>query len=301
MFDNYRIPRENLLSKVCDVTPDGKFVSAIKDSRKRMGTSLGALSGGRVSICGISYIYHCKAISIAIRYSISRKQFGPDDGSSELPIIEYQSQQYRLFPHLASAYATAIFFDWLSKTYGSLMLRSLMGENVAAIGMEIHALSSAAKPVCSWAARDAIQDCRESCGGHGYLKAAQLGDMRNDNDANCTYEGENNVLIQQTSNWLLSVRSRGYKEFENDSPLESAKFFANSEQIIKSKFNASSSQEAINPDNLLNALNWLCCYLLEQTAQRVDKLKQEKKTQFEIRNDSQVFYAGPLSVAYGQV
>lgn len=37
-------------------------------------------------------------------------------------------------------------------------------------GMEIHALSSATKPLCAWTARDAIQDCREACAGHGYLK-----------------------------------------------------------------------------------------------------------------------------------
>jgi hypothetical protein len=41
----------------------------------------------------------------------------------------------------------------------------------ADLGMEIHALSAAAKPLCAWIARDAIQDCRESCGGHGYLKS----------------------------------------------------------------------------------------------------------------------------------
>jgi len=50
----------------------------------------------------------------------------------------------------------------------------IMGENEdsnADLGMEIHALSSATKPLCSWLARNAIQDCRESCGGHGYLKS----------------------------------------------------------------------------------------------------------------------------------
>jgi alkylation response protein AidB-like acyl-CoA dehydrogenase len=40
----------------------------------------------------------------------------------------------------------------------------------ADLGMEIHVLSSAAKPLAAWIARDAIQDCREACGGHGYLK-----------------------------------------------------------------------------------------------------------------------------------
>lgn len=52
MFRNYRIPRENLLSKTGDMKPDGNFVTTIKDSRKRLGASLGALSAGRVNICG---------------------------------------------------------------------------------------------------------------------------------------------------------------------------------------------------------------------------------------------------------
>jgi alkylation response protein AidB-like acyl-CoA dehydrogenase len=42
----------------------------------------------------------------------------------------------------------------------------------ADLGMEIHVISSAGKPIAGWIARDAIQDCREACGGHGYLRGS---------------------------------------------------------------------------------------------------------------------------------
>lgn len=44
----------------------------------------------------------------------------------------------------------------------------------AAIGGEIHAMSSCAKPLSAWIARDAIQECREACGGHGYLAGTSI-------------------------------------------------------------------------------------------------------------------------------
>lgn len=111
-----------------------------------------------------------KAISIALRYSGSREQFKDDNAIDELPILEYQSQQYRLLPHLATAIAQKIFVHWQSGVYAEFSRNMLMGETQPHVGNEIHALSSAAKPVCTWSARDVIQDCREATGGHGYLK-----------------------------------------------------------------------------------------------------------------------------------
>lgn len=119
---------------------------------------------------GISNTYLVKAISIAIRYSASRTQFKDDDAIDELPVLEYQSQQYRLLPHLAAAIIQKRFCLWFAVEFSEFSKSLFTGEIVPHVGTEIHALSSAAKSICTWAVRDAIQDCREATGGHGYLK-----------------------------------------------------------------------------------------------------------------------------------
>nr|CAD7435224.1 unnamed protein product [Timema monikensis] len=261
MFDQYRIPRENLLNKNGDVTPEGKYVSPMKDPKKRFGASLGNLSSGRISIIGTCVEYLISAITIATRYAATRKQFGPSE-DKELPVIEYQLQ--------------------------------------ADFGMEVHGLSSAGKPVCSWLSRDAIQECREACGGHGYLKVSGLGDLRNNNDACCTYEGENSVLIQQTSNWLLQLWSRrdGKSQGPITSPLGSVDFLSNAQDILATKFSASTKEMAVRPETLLAAYEWLICWLLQATNDRIKSNSDSGMDAFTAKNNAQVFYARPLSITF---
>ena len=83
-----------------------------------------------------------------------------------------------------------------------------------------------------------IQECREACGGHGYLKASRFSELRDNNDPLLTFEGDNNVLLQQTSNFLLSA----YEEYLKNklipaTPLMSIDFLNNFENIIEEKFN----------------------------------------------------------------
>jgi len=62
-----------------------------QDPRKRFGATLGALSGGRVGITGMAWCNLQMVITIAVRYSAVRRQFGPDE-NSEIPVLEYQLQ-----------------------------------------------------------------------------------------------------------------------------------------------------------------------------------------------------------------
>ncbi|EFA09425.1 peroxisomal acyl-coenzyme A oxidase 3 [Tribolium castaneum] len=301
IFDNYRIPRENLLSKNADVTPEGKYVTRFKNPKDRHGAALGALSIGRVSITGICESYATKALTIAIRYAAVRKQFGPE-GGEEVPILEYQSHQHRLLPYLAAIYVLRVFSTFISETNYSFTIETVLNQNkesLADLGMEIHVISSACKPVASWLARDAIQECREACGGHGYLKVAGIGDIRNDNDANCTYEGENHVLIQQTSNWLIKLCSEIERGAKIDTPLQSANFLSNASQILKHKFTANSLDEVYRPEAIIDAYQWLVCYLLKQTKDKLDHLTK-KEGEFWAKNNTQVYYAKSLAIVFIQ-
>ena len=66
-FYHYRIPRENLLNRTGDVTPEGKYVTPYKDPNKRYGATIGALSSGRVGITNMGVTFLLSALTISIR------------------------------------------------------------------------------------------------------------------------------------------------------------------------------------------------------------------------------------------
>lgn len=89
-----------------------------------------------------------------------------------------------------------------------------------------------------------------------FFAASRLGVLRQEHDANCTYEGESNVLIQQASNWLLNQYATTLKGKNILSPLESAKFLNNVEGILKLKFNHTTVEETLRPESNNKRLNF---------------------------------------------
>uniref|UniRef100_G3WUH2 Acyl-coenzyme A oxidase n=1 Tax=Sarcophilus harrisii TaxID=9305 RepID=G3WUH2_SARHA len=301
MFHNVRIPRENLLNRTGDVTPEGVYNASIKDFQQRFVASLFSLSPGRVSVIGMSVVNLKLALSIAIRFSATRRQFGPSDGD-EIPVLEYQMQQWRLIPYLAAAYALdhfakTLFEDMIEFQKG--LLQNDKSIRQAELGYEVHALASAGKPLASWTAQQGAQECREACGGHGYLSMNHLGDIRNDNDPNCTYEGDNNVLLQQTSNYLLRYfRNRHQDKTRIKTPLESINFLADFKDILGQKFMISRVEDCMDSSVSLAAYKWLVCYLLRES---YEKLNQERKSgsgDFEARNNCQAYYCHSLALVF---
>lgn len=143
---------------------------------------------------------------------------------------------------------------------------------------------------------------REACGGHGYLKSAGLSRLRDDNDAFLTFEGENNVLMQQTSNWLINLWNEPNREISiKQSKMNSLTFLSKADQRLRKKFRKTDVQTLTsNPKIILEIYKWLICYKLRLSSEKYNDLLFESggEDTFTAKNQSQVFFARTLSLAF---
>ncbi|KAG2487507.1 hypothetical protein HYH03_013925 [Edaphochlamys debaryana] len=196
-FSHVRIPRTYLLDKFASVDKSGRYSSPLTSQARRFAATLGELTGGRVGLTAGSVGVLKGAITIAIRYTALRQQFGPPD-SPEVAILDYQSTQLKLIPILATTYALHFGKVLLVDKYVD-MKRTRDPKLVE----EVHALSAGLKAYTTSFTQAALSTCRECCGGHGYAAVNRLGALRSDHDIFQTFEGDNTVLLQQVSAMLL--------------------------------------------------------------------------------------------------
>lgn len=195
-FDNVRVPVENLLNRYGSIDENGHYQSPIQNPSKRFFTMLGALVGGRVSVALASNTAAKKALDIAIRYALKRRQFKTLSEDQETLLLDYATHQERLFPLLAKSYAL---------TFALETLRQKFVESAALDDKrEVEALAAGLKSYASWHAIDTIQECREACGGKGYLAENELPDLKADTDIFATFEGDNHVLLQLLAKSILT-------------------------------------------------------------------------------------------------
>ncbi|KAL6585814.1 acyl-coenzyme A oxidase [Orobanche minor] len=118
-FDHIRIPRDQMLMRVSHVTREGKY----KQSDVPRQLVYGTMVYVRQKIVADASCYLSRAVCIATRYSAVRRQFGSQNGGPETQVIDYKTQQSRLFPLLASAYAFRFVGEWLEWLYTDVTKR----------------------------------------------------------------------------------------------------------------------------------------------------------------------------------
>jgi acyl-CoA oxidase len=219
-FDEVRVPREALLNKFADVSPDGIYSSPIENPNKRFFTMVGTLVQGRVCVSAASVSASKNALTIAVRHGLRRRQFGPPDAGYEVPLLDYRTHQRRLMPLLATTYALHFAQQELSERFHSVFSRAEADDRER---RELESLAAGMKARTSWHAMQTIQTCRECCGGAGYMAANRFGALRNDIDIFTTFEGDNTVLTMLAARGLLTDYAQ---EFGHLNPAEMVTFVA---------------------------------------------------------------------------
>ncbi|WP_407662619.1 acyl-CoA dehydrogenase family protein [Mycolicibacter minnesotensis] len=205
VFDNVRVPRENLLNRYADVEPDGSYQSSIESDGRRFFTMIGTLIRGRVSVGGSAGAAARVALDIATRYALQRRQFsapGDDGTEGEVLIMDYLVHQRRLLPLIARSYALQFAQNELVSRCHDLQTAD---DPDAEEQRELEARAAGLKAANTWHASRAIQEAREACGGAGYMAENRLIALRADIDVFTTFEGDNHVLTQLVAKQLLTA------------------------------------------------------------------------------------------------
>lgn len=181
-FNNVRLPLKNMLMKNAKLTEDGVFTKP-KSSVLTYGTMMFV----RVVIIKDMASYLSKAVTIALRYSMVRRQSPIEPNKPEPKIIEHVTQQYKIFPAIAKVIVFKITAEFLWEMYNQVTHDLDKGDLERL--PELHALSCCLKAVCTDEASKAVETLRLACGGHGYLNSAGFQDIYGMVTAAQTYEG----------------------------------------------------------------------------------------------------------------
>lgn len=224
-FENYRVPRENLLNRFADVDAEGNYSSPIENPNRRFFTMLGALVRGRVTVGAAAGAAARTALGIGVNYANIRRQFAADDSLPEKRLIEHRQHRLRLVPRIARAYALQLATNNLISRVHDLDQLGLDPTNMTkeqqSDQREVEAHAAALKAANTAHATDTIQEMREACGGAGYMAENLLTTLKADSDVFTTFEGDNVVMLQLAAKELMTGFAR---EVGSLRPMEMVRF-----------------------------------------------------------------------------
>ncbi|XP_061474753.1 peroxisomal acyl-coenzyme A oxidase 2 [Rhineura floridana] len=272
LLENVRVPRENMLAKFSQVLPDGQYVK--KGSEKINYLTMIVV---RVSMVQNEVVLTLmKACTIAIRYSVVRRQSELKPGDPEAKILDYQTQQHKLLPQLAAAYA----FYFVSKYLWDIFDRGYTEIKEGKFGLlpELHALASGIKVIATEYCSAGVEVCQKACGGHGYSLLSGLPSLCSRLMASCIYEGENTVLLLQTARFLIKCLGMS----RSGHPLPSSVAYLSSKSF--GKCHAQENRDFLNPDVYVEAYKHRAWRIVRNAATKLQTLVQSGIAQHEAWN-----------------
>ncbi|KAK4434875.1 Peroxisomal acyl-coenzyme A oxidase 1 [Sesamum alatum] len=275
-FDHVRVPRSQMLMRVSQVTREGKYNQSDVPRQLVYGTMVYV----RQQIVADASCALSRAVCIATRYSAVRRQFGSWNGGPETQIIDFKTQQSRLFPLLASAYAFRFVGEWLKWLYMDVTQR-LQSDDFSTLP-EAHACTAGLKSLTTSATADGIEECRKLCGGHGYLCSSGLPELFAVYVPACTYEGDNIVLLLQVARFLMKTVSQ---LGTGKQPVGTIAYMGRIEHLMQCRCNVQSAEEWLKPGQILEAFEARAARMSVSCARNLSKFGNPEEGFLELSAD----------------
>ncbi|KAG2226088.1 hypothetical protein INT45_011705 [Circinella minor] len=275
MFDHYRVPHISFLAKFSQVKPGtGEYVKPV-NARLSYGTMVLTRAG----IVNGSSLVLARGATVAVRYSAIRRQFvdtaEPRKWGNEIietPVIDYTQQQYRLLSTVSNVYAILYASQDLRQQYEINQVEMQKG-NFSLLA-DLHATSSGLKSLTTTMALEGLEDCRRACGGHGFSLFSGLGFAYQDYLPFVTFEGDNYVLTQQTTRYLLKTfrslvagKISTKAHHQNMTTIYLSQYLQNPNNTCP----ATSGTDFLSPELILTAFGFRAAYGIAQLVEELDK------------------------------
>jgi acyl-CoA oxidase len=260
-FTHVRIPRENMLMRWAQVSKDGNFTAP-----PNAAMSYNTLIGERIALLSMVPTSLASTVTIAVRYAAIRQQ-GPNDEK----ILDYSSHQHNLIPILAGIYGlNALSRRLIREWHENIAIQDQNPKAFLASLPDWHGMSSGLKAWIGWWGADSLEIVRRCMGGHAYSSYAGIGSVIADYGVMTTGGGDNIVMAQQSTKYLLSVSQKAMKGAKITG--WSVQFMSDAERIMKkSSFNMKDLED---PQSILDSLRWLTLALLRNGMKLLAKSSQ---------------------------
>ena len=284
LFNNVKIPHANMLARFSSVDPN------TSQYKKPANPALiyGTLTYIRSTIVLAAGSVLARGVTIATRYCAIRRQFQDRDAPSsagENPVLNYRMVQIRLLPLLASTFALHFTGRGMIDLYEDNQKKMSGDAGQAAdtdrapgpeelhpgadLLADLHATSCALKAYSSTVAGEGLEVCRRAMGGHGYSSFAGVGSWYADYLPTLTWEGDNYMLTQQVSRYMLKSARAVLQGNASDNDTTRILTFYKKRQDMGAAF------DVLGVDSeLVDAFAWRVAYLTFEAYRHRDEEKQ---------------------------
>lgn len=201
LFNHFRVPRSSLLAKYSSVDENGKYTKS-----QNSATMYGTMTYARAFLTSQAALVLARAVTVAIRYALIRRQFSDRDSVStnavEEAVLNYSTVQIRVLPLLATTYALHYTAEMMKTAHQNVRAQIERDNDFSKLA-EMHAISSGMKSLCTSLAANGIETCRRALGGHGFGGGSGLIPLNANYLNKPTVEGDNWMITQQTASYLI--------------------------------------------------------------------------------------------------